>query len=188
MKKKLLALVLASMCFSLCLICAACGNKNDESNDEKNELKFTLVKDKEEDYYVVSGIGSCTDKDIVIPSEYNDKPVKGISSKAFTNCDTITSVTIPDSVTKIESAAFFMCSSLKSVTIPDSVTSIGSYAFAYCKSLTSIVISDKVVEISGYAFEKSENLTIYCQVDKKLDGWHKDWNFDNRPVVWGYGK
>ena len=42
------------------------------------------------------------------------------------------------SVTSIGSYAFSDCDGLTSVTIPDSVTSIGSYAFAYCTGLTSV--------------------------------------------------
>ena len=47
-------------------------------------------------------------------------------------CTTLTSVTIPNSVTSIGSCAFSVCSSLTSITIPNSVTSIGSWAFYYC--------------------------------------------------------
>lgn len=36
-----------------------------------------------DDYYVVTGIGTCTDKIIVVPSEYEGKPVKAIGDRAF---------------------------------------------------------------------------------------------------------
>ena len=59
-----------------------------------------------------------------------------------TFCSSLTSVTIPDSVTSIGYQAFSGCSNLESVTIPDSVTSIGSYAFSDCSSLESVYITD----------------------------------------------
>ena len=57
---------------------------------------------------------------------------------AFSLCSSLTSFTIPNSVTSIGSAAFQHCSGLTSVTIPNSVTSIGYAAFYVCSNLTSV--------------------------------------------------
>ena len=58
-----------------------------------------------------------------------------IGGFAFDECESLTSINIPNSVTKIRSHAFCGCKSLTSITIPDSVTEIGKYAFWGCESL-----------------------------------------------------
>ena len=79
-------------------------------------------------------------------------------------CISLTSVTIPDSVTTIGHFAFDGCSSLTSVTIPDSVTTIGEYAFCDCDSLTSVTIGDSVTTIGVFAFWECSSLTsVYCK-------------------------
>lgn len=77
--------------------------------------------DEKSDTYIVSGIGTCNDVDIVIPSRYNGKDVTIIGEKAFYNCANIQSITIPSTITKSRSFAFSGCSSLKSVYINDIV-------------------------------------------------------------------
>ena len=96
---------------------------------------------------------------ITIPETHNGLPVTTINERAFSGCDSLTSVTIGNSVTSIGDYAFNSCDSLTSVTIPDSVTSIGDYAFNSCDSLTSVTIPDSVTSIGSYAFYDCDSLT-----------------------------
>ena len=82
-----------------------------------------------------------------------------IPSSAFSGCENLTSITIPDSVTSIGDYAFYNCSGLTNITIPDSVTSIGSEAFYNCSSLTSVTIPDSVTSIEYRAFYGCSGLT-----------------------------
>ena len=78
----------------------------------------------------------------------------------FYYCVSLSSVTIPDSVTSIGNQVFENCS-LKSVTIPDSVTTLGQ-AFRECDNLVNVTIGSGITSIIGGAFAHSplQNITI----------------------------
>ena len=100
----------------LCLLTfAACDSGTSGDNEIEPSIGLEFVSNGDGTCYV-SGIGSCTETDIVIPLISPDG----------------------DSVTSIGRDAFYGCTSLTSITIPYSVTSIGDYAFSYCSSLAIV--------------------------------------------------
>ncbi len=120
--------------------------------------------DEETDSAVVASSGeSITEPVIVIPSTIKvglkSYPVTALGAYSFSDCDDLTSITIPDSVISIGFKAFENCDNLTSITIPDSVISIGYNAFANSDNLTSITIPDSVTSIEGATFFSCDNLT-----------------------------
>ena len=85
--------------------------------------------------------------------------VVGIGDAAFLGCTSLTSITIPNSVTNIGISAFYGCSSLLSISIPNNVTNIDNNAFRGCTSLTSVTIPNSVMSIGDYAFYGCTGLT-----------------------------
>lgn len=82
-----------------------------------------------------------------------------MESGAFSGCTSLTSVVVPNSMTKISFLSFSYCTSLTSVIIPYGVKEIGSGAFKGCSSLTSIVIPNSITKIEGGAFMGCTSLT-----------------------------
>jgi len=117
----------------------------------------------------LSAFGGCRSlTSITLPDS-----ITSIGGAAFTVCESLTSITIADGVTSIEGNAFDACSSLTSITIPDSVTSIGEEAFSRCYKLTSITIGNGVTSIGHRAFARCKNLSAVTFLGDapKLNEW-----------------
>ena len=186
MKRKitiLLSFMLAILAMLVLCACSPEDNGDDEGDEDvpggttiNHILDYELSESGE--YYIVTGYGLSIDEHVVIPAEYNGKPVKEIAGSSFNFYranQRILSVTIPDTVTsigksafegcekmatlnlgagleKIEESAFRGCKALTSVTLPDSLKILKKNAFAGCSNLESVVLSDGLTEMGKGVF------------------------------------
>ncbi len=142
-------------------------------------LEYKLNDDKES--YSVSGIGTVTAKDIVISATYQGKPVTAIRGNAFSECTTIKSVFIPDSVKTV--AGFYKCTSLKSVTMAPSVRTIDLLAFKGCENLEELTIPSSVRSIAKDAFEGCNKLIKVYDGVSYVGNWCIDFDDNSTDVV-----
>ena len=96
------------------------------------ELDFTLTGD----YYSVTGMGECSDKEIKIPESYEGKPVKAIAANAFWGKTEIISLNIPKSIESIGNNAFQNCTGLEKILIENKNIELGAGAFLGCEKIT----------------------------------------------------
>ena len=97
------------------------------------------------------------DKEFVIPSEIDGIPVTKINGYAFEGCKSLTSVTIPDTVTAIYDEAFLNCPMLKEVTIPASVEEISDHAFGYLRSGYDDNYNAIYTKVDGFKINYTKN-------------------------------
>ena len=158
-----------------CLMMGACGNeivrkvqqtKDGGLSDGFLYYKITSNTSESREVMVSRCKGGIHDVEIPTAVEFNGEKfhVTSIGSKAFMNSNypdssSLTSITIPTSITSIGEGAFWGCSGLTSITIPNSVTSIGEGAFCGCSGLTSITIPNSVTSIGEGAFSDCYGLT-----------------------------
>ena len=95
--------------------------------------------------------------------------VTSIGNEAFRECISLTSVSIGNSVTSIGHDAFKDCYSITSITLPNTITSIGYYAFCGCYELTTINIPSSISKIAMFAFMKNGNIKNVVIGDKNYE-------------------
>ncbi|MBR7101257.1 MAG: leucine-rich repeat domain-containing protein [Clostridia bacterium] len=187
MKKFLFKLISLILCISLLVSLCACSSKDDDDIEDESSkgLEFTLNEDGES--YKVSGIGECTDANVIIPFLNDSLPVTAIADGAFENCSFVKSVKIHKGITYIGSDAFTGTDSVKTIngicyvdkwvvgndgtasqaSIRENTVGIAEGSFEACKGLVSVVIPDSVKHICNNAFYYCEGLKTF-NLPKKL--------------------
>ena len=83
--------------------------------------------------------------------------IKFIGEHAFSFCESLEKVILPESLEQIDKGAFFSCTKLKEIYIPDNVKSIGEDAFMGCNSLGKVSVN-KNTSLATNAFTRYTKL------------------------------
>ena len=105
--------------------------------EESKEREFEITKDN----CYMAGINSLSD-DITIPEkfEYDGTryTITSIGNSAFSKCNELISVNIPNTVTEIKDDAFNLCEELTEINLPNNLNSIGTWVFGGCTKLRTV--------------------------------------------------
>ena len=149
------------------------GNGHESNNDISSGVVGDLSFRPWNDGYEVNYIGNTAiDTEIVIPKDYNGKPVVAIAEGAFADCTNLPGVIIPDTVSFIGSKAFNNCSSIKSINIPSKTNLIGDIHFAGCSALEEINIhqdNSTYCSVDGVLFSKDMSTLLYYPPSKACE-------------------
>lgn len=107
------------------------------------DLYFNILSEEDKTVEIVyNSMYRYLQSRIVIPSivknEGTSYSVIRIRNYAFHDCESLTSIVIPEGVTSIGEEAFFSCDNLKTVTLPSTLTEIGADIFRQCYSLEGV--------------------------------------------------
>lgn len=171
-------------------VCADCGRREGTAG-LNYELKTTQSGEK---YYIVLGMGDCTERDVVIDL-YNGIGVMEIAEYAFRDCAEIDSVTIGSGIYVakgvfknssvvsvnldsydsffLSEEMFYGCANLESISIPESITNIGKYAFYDCSALSEIRIGG-AVQFGEGAFSGCRNYKLFIS---DVESWFDSYFF-----------
>lgn len=143
MMKRSLILVLSLLMLALCIPALA------ESTDWNYDANYAILRGYE-------GAGG----DVVVPAEIDGFTVDVIGISAFKG-DTITSLTLPETVLELRSNAVSSCENLVSVTLPQSLVVINRMNFFSCNALSEITIPAGVRYIGDTSFR-------FCDALRKI--------------------
>ena len=104
--------------------------------------------------------------------------VRVIYESAFEDCDNLTVITIPNSVTRIGHSGFSGCTNLQEITISDTVESIGVGAFYGCQ-LTNVICN---IQGTDYSLVNGK-LTIKNMRHEEDTGHTERYNDNVNPLV-----
>ena len=171
----------------------SCSAIIEELDEEEKELFYKGVIDSlvEEKGYTIDDafdkfIINCTSlSSIKLPDGLTK-----LLEYAFSDCTSLSSIKLPDGLTRLSEYAFYNCISLESIDLPNTVQCIEVGVFDSCENLKSITIPNSVTEMGGFVFSGCSSLeTIYCEAEEKPDGWNDDWlDYCEAEVIWGYKK
>ena len=160
--------------------CTVCGEKTaTETLPATGSLGLAYTVNADGKTCTITGIGTCTDAEVVIPASLNGYQVTAIAKRAFYDCKTMKEITIPATVKEIGTQIFFKADNLTTVYYNSTyyssenpfmnIPSVKKIVFGGTKvpgsicngmnALESVLIGNSVTSIGNYAFSRCSSLT-----------------------------
>ena len=136
-------------------ICALCGE-----TFEATDADCFSFRELEDGSYAISDVapGASLPADVVIPWEYNGKPVTEIDDMVGYEDASVRSVLIPAGIVSVGDVVFAMCKELESVTLGRDVAEFGQSTFRGSPVLASLAVAQ-----SNPVFHGAGNCVIETQ-------------------------
>ncbi len=160
--------------------CSVCGAL-------KASQGLSYRSDIENGTYIVTGVGTTVETDIVIARYYSGKDIVAIGDSAFEGTRGINSIHLQESIKRVGNRAFASSESLTEVTLTAGVEYLGSCLFIGCDSLTTVVFIGTVeqfeaIEKAGDWDGGNEGFTVECTDGTLTPNRHtysEEWSYDN---------
>lgn len=148
-------------CILLCLLCMASVSFT-VSAEEDTTLTFGDFSYEvlEDDTLCITGYTG-SGGDVSIPPEIDGKAVSTLGDELFWYMESVTSVTLPDSLEYIGARVFQNCTSLTEVVLPDTIHEIGDACFLGCSRLSKINVPASLVYVGSFAFDETPWVTQF---------------------------
>ena len=145
-------------------------------------LAYTLSNDGT--YYTVAKGTANTSGVVYIPKTHNGKSVREIASDGFKNCTGLTGVVIQgNNLQVVGTSAFSGCDNITEIRIPQTVTGIGNNAFAGCSSLAVVYMERAALPVTTLG----TNVFLSCSSLSKIYVPHNYHYYYNNNSSWsGY--
>ncbi len=152
------------------------GQQNDDPDDPPTDASGLSYTNNGDGTCTVTGMGSCTETDLIIPETLDGLTVVEIGFKAFFEQTGLTSVSIPETVTTIGARAFYGCTGLTEITIPASVNSIGTQILYKADNIHTVYYNT-----SCYPYNATENpILSNASIKKVIFGGESVWYYAAR--------
>ena len=137
-----------------------------------DDMHFILREEKDKHYRnsgeLILTSYSGDSASLTIPEKVEGYTVTAIDDNAFSECDTLGKVTLPDTINYFGEAVF-RDSSVTSVNIPKGVKMIPSYTFYNCQDLTDVAFHDNIAALANTAFKKT-GVTVPDKLRSRVTG------------------
>ena len=146
---------------ALAMLCAAMPVK---AQTYVNGIAYELhpVTDSTGYAVVIANYDTPYKGNIVIPDSVTIEDVTyavtTIGARAFEDCDSVISITLPNTIKAIMSSAFHDCHLLSSINLPEGLEEIRDDIFWSCWSLTELTLPSTLKQLYAYAFEDCPKL------------------------------